>query len=393
MIVGKDQALEQLRRELEEDRSSGLWRTLDAAPEGAVALCTNDYLGLSRHPEVIRAAHEALDSYGTSARAARTLYGTTACHLDLEKALADFKSTEACLLFPAGYMAALGAISTMAGPDDVVLLDRYCHSCLFDGARLSQATIRIFRHNDPNDLADILSHERRRGNHRSLHIVTESLFSMEGDLSPLPEIVACAREYDAFLIVDEAHANGLYGPKGAGRIAELGLGKDVDLQMGTLGKSLASSGGFIAGPADQIDFLRQRARPFLFTTAAPPATAAAARAALQLVTGPEGEKRRCLLEEQMARAAEIFSDAVTVPSPIITLPVTDEAAARDLQQALAQKGILVSAARYPTVPRGAARLRLSLTAHYDLETVREALTTVYQDWKAHSVSAPRMAGV
>lgn len=386
----KKQVLDQLTRELQDDRASGLWRSLDLPAADSLLLCTNDYLGLSRHPDVIAAATASTETHGTSARAARTLYGTTPCHLALEKSLADFKSTDACLLFPAGYMAAIAALRTFAAPEDVIILDRCCHACLFDGAQLSGAKLRVFRHNDPEDLDHILAHERQHGSPRALHIVTESLFSMEGDLAPLEEISRCARAHDAFLIVDEAHANGLYGPHGAGRVAELELGHEVDLQMGTLGKSLASSGGFIAGSQDRIDFLKQRASTFLFTTAAPPATAAAAAAALRLITGSAGDKLRAILHQHIAIARDIFPESLAVQSPVITLPVSEEATATRLQQILVEKGILISAARHPTVPRGAARLRISLTAAYPSDQIRQALTTIYQEWHRHA-AAPHPA--
>jgi 8-amino-7-oxononanoate synthase len=325
---------------------------------------SNDYLGLAAHPQVVAAALEATREFGAGAGASRLVTGTQTPHHDLEEKLASFKNTAAALGFANGYAASTGALQALATKDDVVLLDKLSHACLVDGARLSGATLRPFHHNDTNHLEHHLRWAREKHPQARIFIVTESVFSMDGDLAPLRDIVELKDKYGAILLLDEAHATGVLGRGGRGLADQLGLSHRVEVQMGTLGKALGSSGGYIAGSRALIDFLINRARSFIFSTAAPASTAAAASAALDISDGPEGDKRRTKLRE----LAVLFD-----PSPAAAIhPVIlgEEQTALAASEQLAQLGFHVPAIRPPTVPKGTSRLRVSLSAAHDAEVVR-----------------------
>jgi 8-amino-7-oxononanoate synthase len=325
---------------------------------------SNDYLGLAAHPQVVAAALEATREFGAGAGASRLVTGTQTPHHDLEEKLASFKNTAAALGFANGYAASTGALQALATKDDVVLLDKLSHACLVDGARLSGATLRPFHHNDTNHLEHHLRWAREKHPQARIFIVTESVFSMDGDLAPLRDIVELKDKYGAILLLDEAHATGVLGRGGRGLADQLGLSHRVEVQMGTLGKALGSSGGYIAGSRALIDFLINRARSFIFSTAAPASTAAAASAALDISDGPEGDKRRTKLRE----LAVLFD-----PSPAAAIhPVIlgEEQTALAASEQLAQLGFHVPAIRPPTVPKGTSRLRVSLSAAHNAEIVR-----------------------
>lgn len=407
-----------LRRNLDDLAARHLRRSLRACrPEAGVAVstaegrrrvfCSNDYLGLARHPEVMAAAAEAARSEGAGSGAARLVCGTLASHERLERCLAEFKGTERALAFSSGYATATGVIPALVGPGDCVVLDRLAHACLVDGARSSGARLRVFRHNDVEDLERILkwADEARhrgfrlgagKGGDRGaiesgategdrkdcgrVLVVTESVFSMDGDRAPLREIVERKTRYGAWLMVDEAHATGLAGDRRRGVVEELGLEGRVEVTMGTLGKALGAAGGFVAGSAALVEFLWHRARSFVFSTAPPPATAAAAAAAVALVRGPEGEARVARLRRNVDFVHRALVQAGwTLPpplSPILPLLVGAEADAMRLSEALDEEGCWVSAIRFPTVPRGRARLRVTLGASHapeDLDVLLEAL--------------------
>ena len=325
---------------------------------------SNDYLGLAAHPQVVAAALEATREFGAGAGASRLVTGTQTPHHDLEEKLAAFKGTPAALVFANGYAASTGALQALASKDDVVLLDKLSHACLVDGARLSGATLRPFHHNDTDHLEHHLRWARGKHPQARVFIVTESVFSMDGDLAPLRDIVALKERYGAVLILDEAHATGVLGRGGRGLADQLGLSHHIEVQMGTLGKALGSSGGYIAGSRALIDLLVNRARSFIFSTAAPASTAAAADTALKISAGPEGDKRRDKLRE----LAAVFDPAPPVAIHPVILGEEDAALAASEQ--LAQLGFHVPAIRPPTVPQGTSRLRVSLSAAHDTETVR-----------------------
>jgi 8-amino-7-oxononanoate synthase len=360
------------------DRAASLDRIPEAPPADVLNFCDNDTLGLSRHPAVLEAAAAALHDAGAGARAARTLTGHSRHHAALESALAALKGTPSALAFPSGYHTALAALTALAGPGDTVLLDRCCHACLFDGARLSRARLRIFEHNDPASAREHLAHERARHPACRILLVAESLYSMEGDRAPLRELCDLKDEFGAWLLLDEAHATGLFGPRGEGLCAEAGLASRVEVQMGTLGKALGAAGGFIAGSADLTGLLTRRARTFLFTTAAAPATAAAATAAIGIVRGPEGTRLRKTLSSHIGTAARRLAGRATVGSPIVIVPVGGEDAALQASSALRERGLLIPAIRHPTVPRGRARLRMTLSTRHRATEIDRALKALLE---------------
>ncbi len=325
---------------------------------------SNDYLGLAAHPQVVAAALEATREFGAGAGASRLVTGTQRPHRELEENIAAFKNTAAALVFGSGYASSTGALQALATKNDVILLDKLSHACLVDGARLSGATIRPFHHNDPAHLDHHLQWAREKHPQARVFIVTESVFSMDGDRAPLRDIVELKDRYGAVLLLDEAHAVGVLGRGGRGLADQLGLAHRIEVQMGTLGKALGSSGGYIAGSRALIDLLVNRARSFIFSTAPPAATAAAASAALDLCASPEGDQRRAKLRE----LAGLLDPAP--PAAIHPVIIGREEDTLHAAEQMARLGFHVPAIRPPTVPAGTSRLRVSLSASHDPEVVR-----------------------
>jgi 8-amino-7-oxononanoate synthase len=320
---------------------------------------SNDYLGLAAHPALCEAAAEALHRYGAGAGASRLICGNFDLQDRLDQALAAFKRTPAALSFTSGYAAALGTLPALVGKGDVVILDKLAHASLIDAARLSGATLRIFPHNNLDYLENLL----KKNTGKKTVIVTESVFSMDGDLAPLRELVEIKNRHGAWLFVDEAHATGVFGDRGAGRIDALNLTGQVDIQMGTLGKALGSCGGFIAGSRTLIDFLLNQARSFVFSTASAPAACAASIAALNLVSSPEGTQLKQRLWHNLSAFRNPKSE---IPlSPIIPWMLGSEEKALQTAHLLDQAGFLVPAIRYPTVARNKARLRITVSAAHN----------------------------
>jgi 8-amino-7-oxononanoate synthase len=340
---------------------------------------SNDYLGLASHPALKAAAIKAVEKFGAGAGASRLVCGSLAPFHELEEALAALKKTEAALTFSTGYAAAVGAITALLGKDDIIIIDKLVHACIVDAAKLSGAKLRVFAHNDLNDLEDKLKWATSTARHSSLAtrhilIVTESIFSMDGDAAPLREIVALKEKYGAWLMVDEAHATGILGKHGRGLADQLGVGGQIEIQMGTLGKALGASGGYVCGGRALIDYLVNRARSFIFSTAPVPAAAAAATAGIKLVQSAEGESLRAQLRQ---RATE-FKSALRTPhsaiaGAIVPLILGDEARTLAAATSLRGQKLFVPAIRYPTVARGAARLRLTLTAAHSEADISELL--------------------
>lgn len=326
---------------------------------------SNDYLGLAAHREVIEAAVRAARDYGAGAGASRLVAGTQRPHRELEEKLAAFKQTDAALVFGSGYATSTGVLSALATKNDVILLDRLSHACLVDGARLSGAVMRPFHHNDPKHLEHHLRWAREKHPQARIFIATESVFSMDGDTAPLREIVTLKNRYGAILMLDEAHAVGVLGRGGRGYADELRLGHQIEVQMGTLGKALGSSGGYVVGSRKLIDFLFNRARSFIFSTAPPASSAAAASAALEICAGAEGDRRRAKLREMAALLDP------SMPAAIHPVIVGSEEDTLRASEALRQLGYFVPAIRPPTVPKGTSRLRLSLSAAHDIAKVRQ----------------------
>lgn len=332
---------------------------------------SNDYLGLANDDELKTLYQTHIGRLGAGSGASRLVCGTMAAHLELEDRLASLKQAEAALTFTSGFAAATGTIPALCGKDDILILDKLCHASLIDGARLSGATMRVFPHNDLDRLASHLrwASEKRGKNSRVL-VVTESVFSMDGDLTPLTGICDLKDAHDALLLVDEAHAFGVLGPQGRGLAAALGLESRVDLQMGTFSKAVGLSGGYLCASRAIIDLLVNRARSFIYSTAPSPALAATIRDALELVCGPRGEERRAILAGHRER---FQADA---PSAIVPVILGANETALAASAALQDRGFLVPAIRYPTVPRGSARLRVTLSAAHqsgDIDALKKAL--------------------
>lgn len=326
----------------------------------------NDYLGLSHHPAVLAAARAAVDDYGAGSGASRLVTGDHPLLSALEERLARLKGTEAACLFGSGYLANTGVIPTFAGPKDLILVDELAHACIWAGAQLSGAKVVPFRHNDVAHLDELLA-EHRAGARHAL-VATDGVFSMDGDIAPLDALSEACRRHDAWLLSDDAHGVGVLA-EGRGSAA-LFPGADIPLQMGTLSKALGSYGGYVCGSRAVIDLLKTRARTVVYTTGLPPACAAAALAALDLV-----EADPALTALPLAKA-RVFTDAVGLPpaaSPIVPVIIGQAQEALDASRALEAEGFLVVAIRPPTVPAGKARLRIAFSAeHPDAEIARLA---------------------
>jgi 8-amino-7-oxononanoate synthase len=357
--------------------SSGQGPEVKIGDRRFINFSSNDYLGLANDPRLRGAATAAIHDFGVGAGASRLISGTQSPHLRLERALAKWKGTEAALCFSSGYAAALGTIPALVIKNDVILLDKLCHASLIDGARLSGAVLRVFPHNHVGKLESHLEWARREHPGKRVLIITESVFSMDGDRAPLRELVELKKRFRALLMLDEAHAIGVIGLNGRGLAAAENVSEEVDVQMGTLSKALGTSGGYICGSHTLIEWLINRARSFIYSTAPPPAIAAAGLAAVDFLASPEGEKRRLLLWErirliqQLLPRARLEAEDVAAASAIFPLIVGDEKAALDMAAALQSEGFLVPAIRYPTVAKGTARLRITVTAAHAEAQIEE----------------------
>jgi 8-amino-7-oxononanoate synthase len=372
---------------LEEIRNRNLYRELklvDGQQDATVRLngrevlnlSSNNYLGLANHPALKDAAREALDRYGAGSGASRLISGNMTAHEELERRIARFKGTEAALVFNSGYQANVGIIATLMENDDVVLSDQLNHASIIDGCRLSRAAVSVYRHCDMDHLASLL--EKAPATARKL-IATESIFSMDGDIAPLGEIVALAERHGAMVMVDEAHATGVRGPDGAGVVAELGLGDRVLVQMGTLGKALGAFGAYVAGTAKLKDLLVNRARSFIFTTSLPPVVLAMAAAAVELVK--KEPERQCALRrntQRLRNGLEQLGYAVAGSTQIIPVMVGEEQPCMRLAARLLEAGFYVQGIRPPTVPPGTSRLRVTTMATHTTEQMDQALDAFKQ---------------
>src|SRR5947208_670077 len=365
--------------------------------EGAerVMLESNNYLGLTGDERVKQGARDALERYGTGLTGSRLLNGTIEPHLELERELADWMGTEDAIVFTTGHQANLGCIGTVLGPGDTVVVDSADHASILDGAILSRAKLRPFRHNRLDRLERTL--ERAAGDGGGILVVVDGVFSMEGDVAPLPQIVELCRRHGARLMVDEADAVGVLGARGAGTAELLGVEDEVDLRMGTFSKSLASCGGFIAGPDEVIEFLRVSARPFLFTASAVPAAVGAALAATRICRSSEGPE---LFARGLDTAGYLhrglpdlgfhvlepttLPDGETVVTPIVPVLVGDDWKAALLWRALYDAGVYVNVAIHPAVPPGGALLRTSVMANQETampDRALEAFATVKRSFE------------
>jgi 8-amino-7-oxononanoate synthase len=349
-----------------------------------IMLGGNNYLGLTGDERVKDAARRALDRYGTGVTGSRFMNGTLPIHLELERALADWMGTDDALVYTAGYLANVGCIATLLGPGDTVVCDSGDHASILDAVSMSRARIRPYRHNRMDKLETML--ERSAGDGGGVLVVVDGVFSMEGDLADLPEVVRLCKVHGVRLMVDEAHGVGVLGERGTGASEAFGLEDAVDLRMGTFSKSLASCGGFIAGPADVIDFLRVQSRAFMFTASAVPAAVGAALGALEIIRSDEGPElfARVLdnaryLHNGLRELGFEVNEPTTMPdgsellTPIVPVVVGDDIRAALLWKALYDAGVYVNVALYPAVPRGGALLRTSVGATHEREHLNRAL--------------------
>ena len=366
---------------LGELESSGLRRRLRVidGPQGprvlldgrpVLLLCSNNYLGLADHARLRRAAANTALNLGTSAGASRLISGSMSIHADLESSLSRFKGTEAALLFGSGYLANTGTIAALARRREVVFSDELNHASIIDGCRLAGAETFVYRHRDTEHLDWGL----REASGRAALIVTDGVFSMDGDIAPLPELVDLARRHQCRLLVDEAHATGTIGPGGSGSVAAAGLTGEVDVIVGTLGKALGGYGAYVCGSAQLVDFLINSARPFIFSTAPPPPAVAAAHAALELLT-----EQPKLVERLGANAAALRDglrgeglEPIGADTQIVPLVIGEAEDAMALSERLLAEGVFAQAIRPPTVPPGTCRLRLTTMATHRIADLRHA---------------------
>jgi len=340
----------------------------DIAGKPMLSFCSNDYLGLASHPALAAAAAATAAHDGFGASASRLVVGDLPAHRALEAALSSFLDRPAALVFPSGYQTNLGVVTALAGSDDLIVSDALNHASLVDGCRLSRARVAVYPHGDALAAHRLLA---AGGPFRRRLLVTESLFSMDGDTAPLAQLADAAAATDSILVVDEAHAFGVLGPGGRGLCAAAGVAPEV--LIGTLGKAVGAAGGFVAGPGPLRDLLVNRARAFIFATALPPPVAAAATAAIGLISGPQGERLRALLADRgQALGAALVGRGLIVraPSgPILPLLLGSEARALSAASALRARGFFVPAIRPPTVPPGSSRLRITLSAAHEPDDV------------------------
>ncbi|HEX3947099.1 MAG TPA: 8-amino-7-oxononanoate synthase [Acidimicrobiales bacterium] len=348
---------QRVRSQLDRIAEEGRWRaprefdargpagSLADVPQPVVSFAGNDYLGLSGHPAVVAAAHRALDRWGAGSGGSRLITGSRPVHRELEEALASWKGTEAAICYPTGFAANLGVLSVLGGPDALVLSDELNHASIIDGCRLARAEVAVYRHADPEHLASLLAAAGRPA-----VVVTDTVFSMDGDVAPLAELAAVCRRHGALLVMDEAHS--VLGPHPGPEVT----GDLPVVRVGTLSKTLGSSGGFVAASRPVVDLLVNASRPYIFTTAGTPADAAAALAALDVLRSPEGVALCTRLADLVDRVAPAH------PTPIVPIVLGSEQRALRASAALLARGLWVPAIRPPTVPVGTSRLRLTLSA-------------------------------
>ena len=361
---------------------------LDGKP--VLLLCSNNYLGLADHPRVREAAADAAMRWGVGAGASRLVSGTMTIHRRLEERLAAFEGSEACVLFGSGYLANLGTIGALAGPGDTIFSDALNHASIVDGCRRSRAEVVVYRHLDIEHLDWLM---RRHGGEGRRLIVTDSVFSMDGDVAPLSEIVGLARAYDAQVAVDEAHATGVLGPGGRGAIAQAELEGEVDVVIGTLGKALGSYGAYACASEKMVRYLINAARPLIFSTAPSPPSVAGALAALELLEERPQQVARCTERRVAPRAGSPKEGFArwTRDMHIVPLIVGEERDATSLCEAALERGVFAQAIRPPTVPDGTSRLRLAAMADHTAEELREAATRIgaaAREWGSTARCAP-----
>ena len=378
-------SLDYLKAQLDELEQQGLRqhpRTLESA-QGArarfdgkdvVNLASNNYLGLAAHPKLKEAAARAAQEYGAGSGAVRTIAGTMTLHRELERRFAAFKGAEAALMFQAGVTSNAGTVAAILTPEDVIVSDQLNHASIIDGARLSRAEIKVFPHKDAAAADAILGETKKEGRRQLL--ITDGVFSMDGDIAPLADLVDGADRHGAIMMVDDAHASGVLGPGGKGTVAHFGIDpKRVDIQVGTLSKAIGVLGGFIAGRPELIEWLVNRGRPYLFSTSAPPSVAAACIAALDVIEAEPERIERLWQNTGFFKEGleELGFDTGASETPITPVIAGEAQTAQDLSRLLFDEGVFTPAIVFPTVPKGQSRVRTIVTAEHTVEDLQQAL--------------------
>jgi glycine C-acetyltransferase len=377
-------ALQYLTDQLESWRKAGTYqhlRELQSACEpvarfdgrDVINLASNNYLGLANHPKLVEAAREATRHYGAGSGAVRTISGTMSLHLELERRIAAFKKVEACVVFQSGFAANAGTVSAILGPEDHIVSDALNHASIIDGCRLSRAKIHVFRHRDAAHAEEVLATLDDQPGHKLL--ITDGVFSMDGDIGPLPGLTAAAQRHGAIMMVDDAHSSGVLGSNGRGTIDHFGVHGKVDVQVGTLSKAVGVLGGYVCGSRDLIDFLYHRARPFLFSTSHPPAVAGACLAAFDILE-QEPERIEKLWDNTRFFKAGLHAEGFSTgesETPITPIMVGEASAAHAFSRALFEEGLYATGIGFPTVPEGKARIRTIVTATHSRDVLERAI--------------------
>ncbi|NWG33515.1 MAG: glycine C-acetyltransferase [Chloroflexi bacterium] len=376
--------LDWLTQEIEGLKEQGLYnriRTIGSAQgarlivdgKNVLNFCSNNYLGLANHPKLVQAAGEAMKKYGVGPAAVRSIAGTTDLHVHLEERLAKFKGAQDVITFQSGFTANLGTISALVGKEDVIFSDRLNHASIIDGCRLSGAKIVAYEHNDPGALEDAI--KEHASNFRRALIVTDGVFSMDGDIAPLPELYEVAKKYDILFMVDDAHGEGVLGKGGRGIVDHFGLHGKVDIEVGTMSKAFGVVGGMVAGDKKIIEWLRQRGRPFLFSSAVTAPDAAACLAAVDLL-----EESTELVDKLWdnanyfkAEMKKLGFDTGVSQTPITPVMLGEAPLAQQFSRELFEEGVFAMAIGYPTVPKGKARIRVMISASHDRDDLGQGL--------------------
>jgi len=390
--VGTRPPLQYLHEELEKLKEQKLYQKLrvlsgEQLPvatfdgQRVINLSSNNYLGLTTHRALKKAAAAAIKTHGVGSGAVRTIAGTMDIHMALEEQIARFKQTEACVVFQSGFVANAGTVQAVLGEADTIISDELNHASIIDGGRLSKAERKIFRHKDLDHCEEILKETQNRSGRKLL--ITDGVFSMDGDIAPLPQLCDLAEKYGCIMMVDDAHASGVLGRGGRGTIDHFGVHGRVDIQVGTLSKAIGSIGGYVCGARDLIEFLYHRARPFFFSTSHPPSVTATCQAAFALLDSPDGEK---LIKKLWAntkffkkRLKKLGFHTGMSETPITPIIVGEAALAHEFSRELFREGVFAPGIGYPTVPQGKARIRTIVTATHkraDLEQALEILERV-----------------
>ncbi len=381
--------LAHLTEQLEALRQQGTYFKLRVLDDAQAAVChydgrevinlaSNNYLGLCNHPKLREAAMAAIERYGVGSGAVRTIAGTMRIHMDLEEKIARFKGVEACVVFQSGFTANAGTVSSILGKQDFILSDELNHASIIDGARLSRATIKVFRHKDVAHCEELLQQIQHEPGHKL--VITDGVFSMDGDIGPVDKLAALCETYGAIMMVDDAHASGVLGRNGRGSVDHFGCAQRVDVQVGTLSKAIGALGGYVCGSRDLIEYLYHRARPFLFSTSHPPSVAASCIAAFDIL---ENEPERIdrlwsntrYFQEQLAQAGFDIGGRSTPKSetPITPIILGDGRKTMEYSRALLEQGVMATGIAFPTVPEGKARIRCIMTSEHTRAQIDKAL--------------------